>query len=303
MFYNNPFVTFFSNKHVKFLSVKQLYKLYTIFNKVYNLSTTKNRLLWYSYIYIIVSNFNFNFKCLFLLMLYFLKTNKISFFKKIRLFKISWLKWDTILAKYVWAIKAYPSKYTLYWIMWAMRQKVPSTRLDFRIAYMQEYERRLRIYAKLGLITLHEKCYVFQIKLIKLKDIVKINKPLVLSPKYSSSTVHKYLNNHNLDNFEFQFLRKNKVYNKGRYSRTRQNYRTGVYLCMYFSVVSLFGLYYWFYRFSFNFTYLWWFFISFVASFFFPKIVKYRLYEPSTLLSKFYDFFKWVSLVLKSLFF
>ena len=35
--------------------------------------------------------------------------------------------------------------------------------------------------------------------------------------------------------FEFLtifFLRKVKIFNKGRYSRNRQNYRTGVYLCL-----------------------------------------------------------------------
>jgi hypothetical protein len=73
-------------------------------------------------------------------------------------------------------------------------------------------------------------------------------------------------------------------------------------MCMYLSVVSIFGLYYWFYKFSFNFTYLWWLFIAFVGSFFLPKIIKYRLYEPTTIVTKIFDFFKWFFLVLKSLF-
>jgi hypothetical protein len=125
----------------------------------------------------------------------------------------------------------------------------------------------------------------------------------LVAPKLSSSSIYKFINVADSNNMEFQFLRKNKVYNKGRYSRCRQNYRTGVYMCMYLSVVSIFGLYYWFYKFSFNFTYLWWLFICFIGSFFLPKIIKYRLYEPITLFNKFFDLFKWLFLVIKSIFF
>ena len=134
------------------------------------------------------------------------------------------------------------------------------------------------------------------------KFLVRINKPLLISPKFSSSSIGKFINTYQVGNFEFQFLRKNKVYNKGRYSRCRQNYRTGVYMCMYLSVVSIFGLYYWFFKFSFNFTYLWWLFIGFVGSFFLPKIIKYRLYEPTTLINRCFDFFRWLFLVIKSVF-
>jgi hypothetical protein len=133
--------------------------------------------------------------------------------------------------------------------------------------------------------------------------LVTFNKPLLVAPKLSSSSINKFIDISNSKNLEFQFLRKNKVYNKGRYSRCRQNYRTGVYMCLYLSVVSIFGLYYWFYKFSFNFTYLWWLFIAFVGSFFLPKIIKYRLYEPVTLINKIFDFFRWLLLVIKSLFF
>ena len=45
--------------------------------------------------------------------------------------------------------------------------------------------------------------------------------------KYNSTSIVKYINN-NTD-YSIYFLRKNKSFNKGRYSRNRQNYRTGVY--------------------------------------------------------------------------
>jgi hypothetical protein len=47
--------------------------------------------------------------------------------------------------------------------------------------------------------------------------------------KYSVSDFFKNLNANTLNYMNIMFLRKNKVFNKGRYSRNRQNYRTGVY--------------------------------------------------------------------------
>ena len=81
-------------------------------------------------------------------------------------------------------------------------------------------------------------------------------KSILNTPKNINSSIYKNICLFDSQSAEFQFLRKNKVYNKGRYSRCRQNYRTGVYLCMYLSIVSIFGLYYWFFKFSFNFSYL-----------------------------------------------
>lgn len=147
------------------------------------------------------------------------------------------------------------------------------------------------------------------IKISKLKVVqnaidifygVEKNTNTVLSS--TSSSLNKYLPISGHTIIDFQFLRKNKVFNKGRYSRCRQNYRTGVYLCMYLSVVSIFGLYFWFYKFSFNFTYLWWFFICFFGSFFLPKIIKYRLYEPNVLMAKFTSLYNWALHLIKSIF-
>ena len=47
--------------------------------------------------------------------------------------------------------------------------------------------------------------------------------------RYSPTNVAKYLHNNYLASLNVLFLRKNKVFNKGRYSRNRQFYRTGVY--------------------------------------------------------------------------
>lgn len=181
--------------------------------------------------------------------------------------------------------------------------KRPKTDEGFKECFIREWNKKLGIYEKLNFVVLEDSIHIVRCKSEKfVRTFVTINKPLLVAPKLSSSSLHKLFNLSSVTNLEFQYLRKNKVYNKGRYSRCRQNYRTGVYMCMYLSVVSIFGLYYWFYKFSFNFTYLWWFFIVFVGSFFLPKIIKYRLYEPTTIVTKVFDFFKWFFLVLKSLF-
>ena len=74
----------------------------------------------------------------------------------------------------------------------------------------------------------------------------------------------------------FFFLRKHKLFNKGRYSRNRQTYRTGVYWCLWVNIIAVAGFYYWFYRFSMNFGYLWPFFSLFFVSFFIPRALKYN---------------------------
>jgi hypothetical protein len=191
-------------------------------------------------------------------------------------------------------------------LFWKRFKKLrrPKTDEDFSSAYLTDYQNKLDKYNGLGLLYIINSLNIVRAKTeLFFKNSVIINKPLLVAPKLSSSSIYKFINVVDSNNMEFQFLRKNKVYNKGRYSRCRQNYRTGVYMCMYLSVVSIFGLYYWFYKFSFNFTYLWWLFICFIGSFFLPKIIKYRLYEPITLFNKFFDFFKWLFLVIKSIFF
>lgn len=182
--------------------------------------------------------------------------------------------------------------------------KRPTTEKNFNEYFLLLWEKKLNTYSNLGFLKTAGGFYINKLstELYALTSI-QTTKQLLVSPKFSSTSINKFLNVEQLNNFEFQFLRKNKVYNKGRYSRCRQNYRTGVYMCMYLSVCSIFGLYYWFYKFTFNFSYLWWFFIAFFGSFIFPKIVKYRLYEPTTLVNKFFDFFKWSFALVRSLFF
>lgn len=119
--------------------------------------------------------------------------------------------------------------------------------------------------------------------------------------KFSSTSIAKFINN-NTD-YSVYFLRKNKSFNKGRYSRNRQNYRTGVYWCLYINVIALFGLYYTFYRFTFNFGYLWWLFYCLPASFIFPSAVRHGLYNPKVLYNSICEYFNFLYSIANVIFF
>lgn len=101
--------------------------------------------------------------------------------------------------------------------------------------------------------------------------------------KFSGSDITKYINGSALNNYVIYYLRKSKVFNKGRYSRNRQTYRTGAYWTIYVNIIAMIALTYWFYRFTINFGYVWWMLYIFMASFFLPKAIKYRFYNPSEL--------------------
>lgn len=116
--------------------------------------------------------------------------------------------------------------------------------LSFESYFLPKVSEKYNTYSKLKLLQTFTNFFIVNAKKNTIIEIVNCNKQLLLAPKFSSSNIGKYLTQNSLNTFEFQFLRKNKVYNKGRYSRCRQNYRTGVYMCMYLSVVSIFGLYY-----------------------------------------------------------
>ena len=125
---------------------------------------------------------------------------------------------------------------------------------------------------------------------LKSKDtFVNFFKKNIYNVCYSGTSLGKYLKENCVKNLSVYFLRKTKMFNKGRYSRNRQNYRTGVYWCLYINIMVLFGLYFYFYGFVFNFGYLWWLLFSLFLSFFFPRMVKYRLYDPKTFLKILYE--------------
>lgn len=115
--------------------------------------------------------------------------------------------------------------------------------------------------------------------------------------KFSPSNFIKYIDYLNINTYNILYLRKAKVFNKGRYSRNRQYYRTGVYWCLYVNIIAVVGIYFWFYRFTMNFGYLWWLLFAFIASFIVPKAVKYRLYNPKNLVNSITDDLIWLGVL------
>lgn len=118
--------------------------------------------------------------------------------------------------------------------------------------------------------------------------------------RFSNSSVNKYINFSNIPNYSFFYLRKNKIFNKGRYSRNRQLYRTGVYWCLWLNIMIVYGLYFLFYRFSFNFGYLWFGLAILIFSTIFSKVFKYKFYNIFFLINEFFKLYVWFNLIFKN---
>ena len=279
-------------------STQELYFLYLIFKQA---GLKLSFFQFYKFFFVIYSNNLCLDKLYILLYLFYqVKTNSVSSVYFITSFESMSTNKSNL---FIYNNPAIAQKLALFWKKFK-KLKRPTTESNFDEFFLKSWEKKINTYTTLGFFKTVDVFYLVGLGLNNSKHTtIQINKPLIIAPKFSSTSIAKYLNVDHCNTFEFQYLRKNKVYNKGRYSRCRQNYRTGVYMCMYLSVCSIFGLYYWFYKFTFNFSYLWWFFIFFVGSFFFPKIVKYRLYEPNVLFYKFFDFFKWLGSLVRSIFF
>lgn len=96
-----------------------------------------------------------------------------------------------------------------------------------------------------------------------------------------------------IDNINIFFLRKNKVFNKSRYSRNRQTYRTGFYLCILLNIILIIGLCFAFYKFSMNIGYFWWLTIIFVFNCFYYKYFKYIIFKVDIIKEEIKFTFNW----------
>lgn len=117
--------------------------------------------------------------------------------------------------------------------------------------------------------------------------------------KFGESSVTKYINANNLKNYSFFYLRKNRIFNKGRYSRNRQLYRTGVYWCLWLNIIMVYGLYFIFYRFTFNFGYIWWGVLILAYSTIFSRIAKYNFFNPYYVYKEFLSLQVWYGYIFK----
>jgi hypothetical protein len=234
---NEMLFSFFTkSKHDTKISTQQLYIMYTILHKN-NPTLTFSQFYLYTFLF-----FKFfkklNKTYLFLGYVFFFKTNQVKLlFNTYSLANATSVSNATTINKPTYIFSSFWRKFR--------KLKRPVTDLHYSDYFTTSYKNKLAKYSTAGFLILLDAFYILKSKPGTFsKNLVQVNKPLLVTPKYSSSSINKYLSLDSIQNFEFQFLRKNKVYNKGRYSRCRQNYRTGVYMCMYLSVVSIFGLYY-----------------------------------------------------------
>jgi hypothetical protein len=125
------------------------------------------------------------------------------------------------------------------------------------------------------------------------KNLTKAYYPI----RFNESSSNKFIELEKISDYCFFFIRKNRIFNKGRYSRNRQTYRTGVYWCLWFNILSVYGLYFIFYRFSFNFGYLWLPLIIFFGSFIFSRALKYNFFNINFVVLELKNFTHWSSLL------
>jgi hypothetical protein len=124
----------------------------------------------------------------------------------------------------------------------------------------------------------------------------------VLYIRFSESSVSKYITLDSIQKYKLYYIRKNRIFNKGRYSRNRQLYRTGVYWCLWLNIMVVYGLYFFFYRFMFNFGYLW-IGIAFLAfSFIFARVCQSRLYNFNVLIGEFIQFWQWFCILFNNIY-
>lgn len=76
---------------------------------------------------------------------------------------------------------------------------------------------------------------------------------------YRVSDLSIYQTNTNL--ILHYFIRKNRVFNKGRYSRNRQTCKMAFYLALSIHSIAVTGLFMWYYNLLIKFTYMWYVFI------------------------------------------
>lgn len=141
---------------------------------------------------------------------------------------------------------------------------------------------------------------IFKKQVVKKSNNFKSNFNIFFRP--SDLSLNESESNFSFKKNIFFFLRKQKLFNKGRFSRNRQTYRTGAYWCLWVNILAVTGFYYWFYRFTMNFGYLWPFLALFVISFIFPRALKYNYFIIPNLIQSIFKLFLWFWIILSNYF-
>jgi hypothetical protein len=122
------------------------------------------------------------------------------------------------------------------------------------------------------------------------------------SVRYSDSSITKNYSIGFLEKIKIMYLRKSKMFNKSRFSRNRQLYRTGVYWCLWINIVIVYALYFYFYRFSFTFGYFWYIIGFFFFSFFFGRGLQIGFFKRNGIKNEIINFYRWSSFLVSYLF-
>ena len=112
--------------------------------------------------------------------------------------------------------------------------------------------------------------------------------------RYAHSTFTKFIDLTQNKTTTIFFLRKVKIFSKGRYSRNRQIYRTGVYMCLWINVIFVYFYFFSFYRLAFNFGFLWYGIGLFILSMVFGRAARYRLYNYANFYNELKSFLNWM---------
>ena len=89
------------------------------------------------------------------------------------------------------------------------------------------------------------------------------------------------------------FIRKNRIFNKGRYSRNRQTCKMAFYLALAIHSIAVTGLFMWYYNLLIKFTYMWYVFIIWISIGIFSGFIRFRLYTINLFVNNIKNFSLW----------
>lgn len=139
--------------------------------------------------------------------------------------------------------------------------------------------------------------YKFYIQTIIFSNLIKIDAraavTLLNAPKRLKIVWYNKIHNTTINilkNSLILFIRSAKHFNKGRYSRNRQLYRTGVYWCIWLNIIIVYSLHYYFYRVVYSFGYLWFPVTLMLLAMAGSRLYKYRYYNISQIIVEVKEF-------------
>lgn len=219
-FNNNIYNIFFKFTTIKIKSIKQFY---TIYNCYKNLSKNITVLNLLSNIDMKQNNKKFNLQHIIIVYMYLLKTNLIEF-------NINYF--ETIIYRYFQLNLEFKNYIEFNKFQF-------NNHLNFKKNYVSnniiqkfystfKYKIFLNILKFKTKLNFKKVCIIPNFNYININFFFKNYLKNLYNICFSSSHILKYIK-YKINNNIILFLRKNKIFNKGRYSRNRQIYRTGVY--------------------------------------------------------------------------